>query len=124
MKGSKFDKHNNYIKESEKNVPYFHSLQSSNSNINVNPNDYYQKMHDFSELVNQGSSLVLNNDFNEALDIYQKSLYIAESLKDEYQKNEIKCNIGIINFYLSKLNESINYIQPCYNYMSIRKWNE
>lgn len=117
MKGSKFDKHNNYIKESEKNVPYFHSLQSSNSNINVNPNDYYQKMHDFSELVNQGSSLVLNNDFNEALDIYQKSLYIAESLKDEYQKNEIKCNIGIINFYLSKLNESINYIQPCYNYI-------
>ena len=92
-------------------------IESSNSNINVNPNDYYQKMHDFSELVNQGSSLVLNNDFNEALDIYQKSLYIAESLKDEYQKNEIKCNIGIINFYLSKLNESINYIQPCYNYI-------
>ena len=115
IKRSKLVNLNDGIKESKKNVQSFYSLESSESIIN--PNDYYQKMHDFSELINQGSSLVLNNNFNEAINIYQKSLNIAESLKDEYQKNEIKCNIGIINFYLSKLNEAINYIQPCYNYI-------
>ena len=103
----------------QKSSKIFQSLNSSKSNIILDSKFYLQLLHDYMELTNKGSSYILNNEFSEALSIYQNALQISEKLKDDYKKNESKCNIGIVNFYLGKLDEAINFIQPCYDYINL-----
>ena len=110
--------HLNNIKESQKSNIIFHSLESSKSNIIMNLNNDLQLINDYIELNKKGSFLLLNNKFYEALRTYQNSLSIAEKLSDDYKKNESKCNIGIAHFYTENINEAINFIQPCYNYIN------
>ena len=108
----------NDIKESKKSNIIFHSIDSYTTIQLDDSDNNYQELHDYIELINQGSSLTLQLKFTEALTIYQKALSIAEKLRDEYKKNESKCNIGIINFYLGNLNEAIIFIQNCYNHFN------
>lgn len=89
---------------------FFHSLDLDMSSENV-----FQLIHDYIELISQGSYYVINNKFDEALVVYQDTLSIAKKLRDEFKINESKCNLGIINFYLGKVNEAVELIQPCYN---------
>ena len=110
--------HLNNIKESQKSNIIFHTLESSKSNIIFNSNNDLQLINDYIELNKKGSSLLLNNKFYEALRTYQNALSIAEKISDDYKKNESKCNIGIAHFYTENLNEAINFIQPCYNYIN------
>ena len=107
----------NKINESRKTNVIFNSIGSSASNININNDDLYKKIHIYIDLTNEGSSLLLNNKYNEALIIYKEALKMAEQLRDKFKKNETNCNIGSVNFYLGKLNEAINYIEPCFNYI-------
>ena len=107
----------NNIKESQKSNIIFHTLESSKSNIMMNQNDDLRLINDYIELNKKGSSLLLNNRFYEALKTYENALSIAEKISDDYKKNETKCNIGIAYFYTENLNQAINFIQPCYNYI-------
>ena len=84
----------------------------------INQNDYYQKIYDYSELINKGSDLTLNHNYDEALELYNKALFLAKQLNDDYKKNEAICNIGIAYFYSGKMKESINNIQTCYDYIN------
>ena len=104
----------NNISESKKSNVIFHSINSSFANLDENQNENFQLIHNYMELINQGSFLESKSRYYEALEIFEKALSISEKLKDEFKKNETKCNIGIINFYLGKLDEAINIIQPCY----------
>ena len=104
----------NNISESKKSNVIFHSINSSFANLDENQNENFQLIHNYMELINQGSFLESKSRYYEALGIFEKALSISEKLKDEFKKNETKCNIGIINFYLGKLDEAINIIQPCY----------
>lgn len=97
----------------------YQSITSSLSNINFNPDNDLHKIHEYIELNKQASSLISNNKFLEALNIYQKALKISEKLKDNYKINESKCNMGITNFYLMKLNDAINCIKSCYSYIHL-----
>ena len=106
------------IKESRKNNIIFHSLYSTSSNIIISPNNNFKLIHDYTELITQGSSLLLNNNFYEALESYQKALSISEKLMDDFKKNESKCNIGIANFYLGKISEAISNLQSSYTYIN------
>ena len=107
-----------YLAESKKSNIRFQTINSSISNININQNndnsDNFKLVHNYSELFNQGSNYLLINKFKESLSAFKESLSIAEKLNDPFKKIESKCNIGIVNFYLGKINESINWIQPCY----------
>ena len=106
------------IKETKKNNVIIDLLDSSSSSLVIPPSNNYQLIHDYTESTSKGSSLLLNNNFYGALLSYRKSLSIAEKLRDNYRKNESKCNIGIANFYLGKINESITYIESCYKYIN------
>lgn len=88
------------------------------SYIPSNPDIHLKKLNDYKELTNQGSFFLLNNRFNEAMDTYEKAFQLSEQLKDEYKKNESKCNIGIVKFHLGKLFDAINLIQPIYDYIN------
>ena len=92
-------------------------FSNSLSNIPTDINIHYQKLYNYIELVSQGSSFLLRNNFNEALEAYEKAFRISEILGDEYKKNESKCNIGISNFFLGKFINAINNIQPCFDYI-------
>ena len=72
---------------------------NSLSNIPMNINVHYKKLYRYTELINQGTSSLLENNFNEALEAYENAYRISENLGDEYKKNESKCNIGIANFF-------------------------
>ena len=108
---------NNIRKTSKNNNIIFQSLTSSLSETPLNQNVFYQKLHDYSKLNNEGSLLIINNKFPEALEKYEKSLELSSKMKDDLKKNESKCNIGISYFYLGQMNESINYIHQCYDYI-------
>ncbi len=84
----------------------------------INADDYYQKMYDYSELIKKGSNLLLINNYSGALEQYKMALRLAYELNNDYKINETSCNIGIVFFYLGKINESIKNIQPCYNYIN------
>ena len=110
----------NKIKSSKNNDNnIINSIGSSSNNFPINPGIHYKKLYDYSELINQGSSFVLNNKFNEAMETFQKALQLSEQLRDKYKINESKCNIGIVYFHLGHLNDAINYIQTCYDYISV-----
>ena len=89
----------------------------SNINITVTPNDLYIKYSNYIELINQGSSFLLNKKFKEALEIFEKALYLSETLKDNYKINKTKCNIGITFFYLGNIGKAINNIKLCFDYI-------
>ena len=59
------------------------------------------------------------NKFNEAMETFQKELQLSEQLRDKDKINESKCNIGIVYFHLGKLDDAVNYIQKCYEYISV-----
>ena len=99
----------NILNKSNDNL-IFHSIDIDMLNENV-----FQLIEDYIELISQGSFYVINNQFSEALAVYQDTLSIAQKLKDEFKINESKCNLGIVYFYLGNLNEAIELIQPCYN---------
>ena len=111
----KFD---GYITESKKSNIIFESITPSVLSFNINQNyksiDNFKLVHDYSEFINQGSNYLMNNKFKESLSAFNQSLSIAEKLRDNFKKTESKCNIGIVNFYLGELNESIKWMQPCY----------
>lgn len=117
----KFD---DFITESKKSNIRFQTINSIFSSVNNNQNNYnsdnsinLKLVHDYTELFNQGSNYLLINKFEESLSAFKESLSIAEKLRDPFKKTESKCNIGITNFYLGKLNESIDWIQPSYEYI-------
>ena len=89
----------------------------SYSNV-INPNDYYQKMNKYTELMNQGSKCALNKNNDKAIKYFTQALSIAKILNDEYKESEALCNIGIIEYYSGRMNESIDKIQSCYNYIN------
>ena len=111
-----------YFPESKKSNIRFQTINSSfsteNNNQNDDNSDNYKLIHDYTEKFNQGSNLLLINKFQESLSAFKESLSMAEKLRDPLKKTESKCNIGIVNFYLGKLNESINWMQPCYEYIN------
>ena len=84
----------------------------------INADDYYKKMYDYTELIKKGTNLLLINNYSGALEVYNMALSLANELNNDYKINETSCNIGIVYFYLGKLNESIKNIQPCYNYIN------
>ena len=53
---------------------------------------------------------MINNQFSEALTVSQDILSIKQKLRDEFKINGPKCNLGIVYFYLGKLNEVIIFI--------------
>ena len=89
----------------------------SNINITVNPNVLYKKYCNYIELINQGSSFLSNKKYKEALEIFEKALYLSETLKDNYKINETKCNIGITFFFLENIEEAIYNIKLCFDYI-------
>ena len=101
-------------------------LQINNSEINtdisnkiqISQSIQYKKINEYKELNNQGAILINNKNYSEALDVYEKSLQLAEILKDNFKRNDSKCNLGIAKFHLGKLNDAINFIQPCYEYFN------
>ena len=103
--------------ESRKTNKIFNSIGSSASNMNFFPDEQYQKIHNYMELTNQGSYLLSNDNFSEAINTYLNALEISNQLGDKLKINESKCNVGIANFYLGKLNNAIDYIQQCYDYI-------
>ena len=103
--------------ESRKTNKIFNSIGSSASNMNFFPDEQYQKIHNYMELTNQGSYLLSNDNFSDAINTYQNALEISNQLGDKLKINESKCNVGIANFYLGKLNNAIDYIQQCYDYI-------
>jgi hypothetical protein len=107
----------NISNQPSKKTVFFPSIGSTISNFPSNPNIYYERLHTYSELTNQGLINIVNNNFSEALEAYEKALLLSEEMMDEYKKNESKCNIGIVHFYLGKITETINLIQPCYDYI-------
>ena len=113
-KGSAFTYPNNpnnsnYLNDLNDNL-VFHSIDIDMLNEGI-----FQLIQDYIELINQGSFYVINNQFSEALTVYQDALSIAQKLRDEFKINESKCNIGIVYYYLGQLNEAVELIQPCYN---------
>jgi hypothetical protein len=113
-KGSAFTYPNNpnnsnYLNDLNDNL-VFHSIDIDMLNEGI-----FQLIQDYIELINQGSFYVINNQFSEALTVYQDALSIAKKLRDEFKINESKCNIGIVYYYLGQLNEAVELIQPCYN---------
>ena len=107
----------NNIQAPKKYDNIINSINSS-PNLPINPNIHYKKLYDYSELIKQGSSFVLNNRFNEAMETFQKALQLSEQLRDKNKIHESKCNIGIVYFHLGQLNDAINYIRTCYDYIS------
>ena len=99
------------------NSKYFQPISSTISNMPTNSNIYYQRLLNYSELIHQGSFYLVNNKYQDALETYEKALVLSEKMGDEYKKNESKCNIGIVHFYLGKVIESVNLIQPCFDYI-------
>ena len=99
----------NILNDSNDNL-IFHSIDIDMLNESV-----FQLIEDYIELVGQGSFYVINNQFSEALKVYQDTLSIAQKLRDEFKINESKCNLGLVYFYLGKLKEAVELIQPCYN---------
>ena len=53
------------------------------------------------------------------METFQKELQLSEQLRDKDKINESKCNIGIVYFHLGKLDDAVNYIQKCYEYISV-----
>ena len=53
---------------------------------------------------------MINNQFSEALTISQDTLSITQKFRYEFKINGPKCNLGIVYFYLGKLNEVIIFI--------------
>ena len=102
--------------------PYQNNTSVINTDISnkiqINPSIQYKKLNEYKELNNQGANLINNKNYNEALDVYEKSLQLAESLNDNFKRNDAKCNLGIVKFHLGKLNDAINFIQPCYEYFN------
>ena len=107
---------NNYNPNGINGAKGLYGLGLLDSNI-INPNDYYQKMNKYSELINQGLICTLNKNNDKAIEYFTKALSIAKILNDEYKENEALCNIGIIDYYCGRMNESIDKIQSCYNYI-------
>ena len=111
-----------FITESKKSNIRFQTINSIFSSANINQNNdnsnNLKLVHNYTELFNQGSNYLLINKFEESLSAFKESLSIAEKLRDPFKKTESKCNIGIVNFFLGKLNESIDWIQPCYEYIN------
>ena len=107
-----------YLTESKKSNIRFQTINSSSSTVIINQNNdnsgNFKLVHDYTELFNQGSNYLLTNKFKESLSVFKETLSIADKLNDPFKKIESKCNIGIVNFYLGKIIESINWIQPCY----------
>lgn len=94
------------------------SISPYNSGVSINSFVQLKKLNDYKELNNEGSNLIINKRYSEALEIYEKTLHLAEQLNDNFKRNESKCNIGIARFHLGKLNDAINYFQPCYDYIN------
>ena len=98
-----------YLKNADENL-VFHSIDIDMLNENI-----FQLINEYIELIRQGSFFVIDNQFSEALTVYQDALSIAQKLRDDFKINESKCNLGIVYFYLGKLNDAVGHIQPCYN---------
>lgn len=93
----------------------YHSKGSSF--LNLNAENIYRKNHNYIELTNQGSLLLIKNKYNESLDIFKKALDISIDLRDQFKINETNCNIGIVYFFSDRLNEANNQIKPSFDYI-------
>ena len=109
----------NKVKAQKSNDNNIINSIASSPNFSINPSIHYKTVYDYSGLINQGSSFIYNNEFNIAMEIFQKALQLSEKLRDKYKINESKCYIGIVYFHLGQLNDAINYIQNCYDYISV-----
>ena len=89
-----------------------------------NPNCHCKNIYNYIKLNNQGTSYLLSCKYNEALESFEKALCISKKLQDQYKIYESQINIGIVYFFKGILNEAVNYIKPCYEYMSSECCNE
>ena len=69
----------------------------------------------YTENILKGCDLLTNHEFQEALNTFKKALSNSKKLKDEYKYYESNCYIGITQFYMEKINESLNTLEKIYN---------
>ncbi len=114
---------NNNENNSENNENNSENYENNNEN-NLISSKILQNECSYTTTTINSINQLKNFNFSSALEGFKNSLKIANELNDEYKKNESLCNLGIANFYLNKINESINYLENSYKNIKTKCSNE
>ena len=74
--------------------------------------NYFKQINDLQsegKVYNNMGNLYRYDDYDMALDFYQKSLVIAAKLSDDHSKANLYLNIGNIYYYKNSFNKALNY---------------
>ena len=114
----------NFSENNSENNEINSENNENNSENNENSSKILQNECSYTKTTINSINQLKNYNFSSALEGFKNSLKIANELNDEYKKNESLCNLGIANFYLNKINESINYLENSYNNIKTKCSNE
>ena len=73
-------------------------------------------INNYIDLNNQALNFLNQNQFSKALSLYERALLVADSLNDDFKKNETECNKGIMYFNLNNIKKAIELLQQSFNY--------
>ena len=114
----------NFSENNSENNEINSENNENNSENNENSSKILQNECSYTKTTINSINQLKNYNFSSALEGFKNSLKLANELNDEYKKNESLCNLGIANFYLNKINESINYLENSYNNIKTKCSNE
>ena len=114
----------NFSENNSENNEIISENNENNSENNENSSKILQNECSYTKTTINSINQLKNYNFSSALEGFKNSLKLANELNDEYKKNESLCNLGIANFYLNKINESINYLENSYNNIKTKCSNE
>ena len=110
-----------------------HSKKGESNNISFDKNKLFKEtpendldfqlyktecehINNYINLNNQALNLVEQNQFLNALSLYERALMVAEALNDDFKKNETECNKGIVYFHLNDIKKAIELLEQSFNY--------